>query len=440
MMDKIDLNQVKEETVTSRLQSNVNSVATRSAIATQVNRNLGRNKKEMKKNQPWLYLIPVVVLLGAFLAGNFIFKPQKKVATQTTPEPVAEDTGLLDIDASAPRDQICPLNGVMYTQAEKDAWSTRRPLAVMIENTPDARPQSGLSYADIVFEAVAEGGITRFMPIFYCGVQNEDVTLAPIRSARTYYINLASGFNRPMYVHVGGANFDGTPETHALNQLSDYGWTGENDINQFSVGYPTFIRDYNRVPGKELATEHTMTTSTEKLWAVAEKRGWTNMSPELTVGRKTIESSDWLDGYTGWTFVDGAAKGSAQTVSYSFWSGMNNYDVKWQYDPSTNLYTRYTGGNVHTDLENGEAITASDVIVMFAKESGPLNEVKHMMYDVIGKGDAIIFHNGAAEEITWSKKTRESELEFFNEDGDAIEMTRGKIWVSVLAIGTDVTY
>lgn len=431
MIEKIDLN-------------NTNTVETTQSTAAvssyQTSNNLG-SQRSMKKKPSVLYLIPVVLLVLSFLSGTLIFKSKTPVVIADGELTDSEDDdSLLQIDASMPKDQVCPLNGAMYTLTEKNAWSTRRPLAVMIENTPDARPQSGLTKADIVFEVVAEGGITRFMPIFYCDVQKEDVTLAPIRSARTYYINLASGFNRPMYVHVGGANDENTPATHSLNQLSEYGWTGENDINQFSVGYPTFIRDYNRIPGKEIATEHTMTTSTEKLWAVAEKRDWTNLSPELKVGKKTIASSDWTDGYTGWSFTEGVSGSTAQTISYDFWTGMTNYSASWKYDPSTNLYTRSTGGAVHTDLNNGQALTMSNVIVMYTKETGPLNDKKHMMYDVIGKGDATIFHNGVVEKVTWSKKTRESELEFLDKSGAAISLTRGKIWVSVVAIGTDITY
>src|SRR5258708_15893408 len=128
---------------------------------------------------------------------------------------------LLNIDPKAPRDQSCPLNGKLYTQVEADAWSKRRPLAVMIENHPDARPQSGLSNADMVFEAMAEGGVTRFMAFFYCDAQAEDVTLAPIRSARQYFFELASGFNRPMYVHVAGAYTPGPAD--ALGHIADAG-------------------------------------------------------------------------------------------------------------------------------------------------------------------------------------------------------------------------
>jgi len=337
-----------------------------------------------------------------------------------------------------PKTEVCPLNGVMYTELEKDAWSARRPLAVMIENSVDARPQSGLSRADVVFEAVAEGGITRFMALFYCDAQSEEVILAPIRSARTYFINLASGFNRPMYVHVGGANLEGP--ANALGQLTDYGWTGENDINQFSVGYPTFIRDYNRIPGKDIATEHTMTTSTEKLWEVAAKRGWTNISPALKVGKKTVDGTDWAEGFTGWKFSDEEAGSGAQTVAYDFWSGMTQFDVSWKYDATTGKYLRSNGGEAQTDLNNDEPIAYDNVIVMFVDEEGPIDELKHMMYDVISKGEGIHFFGGEATPIKWSKKSREAELEFTTASGKDYAIPRGKIWISLVPTGNKVNY
>ena len=101
----------------------------------------------------------------------------------------------------------CPINGQKYTKPEADVWNTRRPIAMMIENHVDSRPESGLSKADVVYEAVAEGGITRFVSIFYCGAVAEAVSAAPLRSARVYFINLAAGYGtKPIYLHQGGAN------------------------------------------------------------------------------------------------------------------------------------------------------------------------------------------------------------------------------------------
>ncbi len=379
----------------------------------------------------------VSILLGGKSANTAMTNDQQTGDTSSEEETSALGK-LLTLTPDLPRDQACPLNGKMYTSVEKQAWEQKRPLAVMIENTPDARPQSGMASADIVYEAVAEGGVTRFMGMFYCGVQQYDTTLAPIRSARTHFVNLASGYNLPLYTHVGGANIPGP--TDALGQISDYGWNGQNDLNQFSIGYPTFVRDYNRIEGKEIATEHTMVTTTEKLWAVAAKRGWTNMSPTRKVGKTTINGTDWKDGFTGWKFVDGKpSAGTVNAISYEFWTGFQDYAVQWTYDPATNSYARKHGGEAHTDLNDGKQVSAANVVVMLVTEKGPINEKKHMIYEVIGTGDALIFKDGQAIKATWSKKDRQAELQF-TEKGKPVEFTRGMVWVSIVSEDTQVTY
>ena len=385
----------------------------------------------------------IVSAAGAFAAFSY-FGPTasgSQTADTTTGGKTDGQTALgslLTINPGEAKNQPCPLNGQMYTATEKAAWEKRRPLFVMIENTPDSRPQSGLSKADVVFEAVAEGAITRFGAMFYCGVQADDAILAPIRSARTYYIDWASGFNRPMYVHVGGANVPGPSD--ALGQLGDYGWNGQNDINQFSVGYPTFVRDYNRLGDREIATEHTMVTSTEKLWAVATKRNWTNMTPAVKVGKTTTTPADWKAGYKGWSFEDGKSAGTVSSISYEFWTGYKDYAVSWQYDSAKNAYARSQGGAPHTDLEGSRQIMASNVVILFTTEKGPINEKKHMLYGTTGKGEALVFKNGEAIKATWTKKDREGELMFVDAKGKDLVLNRGMVWVSVLATGSTVTY
>ncbi|MCA9369539.1 MAG: DUF3048 domain-containing protein [Pseudomonadales bacterium] len=372
------------------------------------------------------YLVSSIAVFGVFSALNPL-GGAGQVATQNDEETALGS--LLAIDPSAPKDQICPLNGALYTQAERDAWEQRRPLAVMIENSPDARPQSGLSNADVVFEALAEGGVTRFMALFYCDVQAEDTTLAPIRSARTYYIDWASGFNYPLYVHVGGANLPGP--TNALGQLDQYGWSQQNDLNQFSIGYPTFVRNAGRL-GRPVATEHTMETTTEKLWEVGDARGWTNTSPN---------GKEWSDGYTEWSFADGApiSTPDASSLSYLFWTGYNDYSVAWSYDAATNTYQRSMAGAAHTDLNNDAQLTVSNVVVLQTNERGPLNELKHMLYDTTGTGEALVFQNGTVVETTWSKPTRESQISF-TVNGKPVQFVRGPIWISVLDTSREVSY
>lgn len=348
---------------------------------------------------------------------------------------------LLDIKPDEPRDQVCPLNGKLFTQTERAAWEKRRPLAVMIENSPDARPQSGLYHADIVFEAIAEGGVTRFMPIYYCGAQAQDILLAPIRSARTYYIDWASGFNRPMYVHVGGANTPGPAD--ALGQIGDYGWQLQNDINGlFTVAYPYFVRNENRL-GKTVDTEHTVETSTEYLWEIATKRKWTNMSPERKVGRTVVAAADWKDGYKPWTFEKEKGKtGTINSISYEFWSGYDQYAVQWTYDPTSDMYKRNMAGEAHIDHNNQKQIMASNVIVLLTTEKGPIDEKKHMLYTTTGTGDALLFMHGDLVKGRWTKKDRESELRFTDTKGTDIPLARGLTWISVMskANAADIKY
>jgi len=141
-------------------------------------------------------------------------------------------------DPSEPKTEECPLNGALHTKKAKESWEKRRPLAVMIENHTEARPQSGLSSADIVYEAVAEGGITRFMALFYCNLA--DIQVGPVRSARTYYLDWLGEYDA-LYAHVGGANTPGPAD--ALGQIIRY---EVKDLNQFSIGFPVFWRDYQR--------------------------------------------------------------------------------------------------------------------------------------------------------------------------------------------------
>lgn len=336
--------------------------------------------------------------------------------------------GAVNVAEGAPRTEACPLNGKLYTVAEREAWEKRTPLAVMIENHTDARPQSGLSSADVVYETIAEGGITRFMAMVYCGAQAQDIILAPIRSARTYFIDWASTYQEPLYAHVGGANLPGPSD--ALGQLDDYGWVGTNDLNQFSIGFPTFARNYNRVEladGKALATEHTMETSSERLWKYAAES-------------RDITTWEGASDFEPWTFKEDAeTDGATTSIAHDFWDGYKDFHVEWTYAADSNSYARNMGGEPHVDLNTKEQIHAKNVIVMFTTEKGPINENKHMLYGTTGSGEALIFRDGEVIEATWTKPSRTGALSF-TVRGQDVELNRGLTWISVVANGTDVDY
>ncbi len=380
---------------------------------------------------------------AAFGLTTYLYAPQGgSAATPVATPPIG---GGLNIDPNAPKTSECPINGQMYTTAEQKVWQGRRPLFAMIENTVEARPQSGLNSADVLYEGVAEGGVTRFGAVFYCGVAAQDTIIGPVRSARTLWIDLASEYNFPLYAHVGGANCGSNdPKTcntdkrvQALEQIDQFGWGGAkgNDLNQFSIGFPTYWRDYERL-GRTVATEHTMYSSTEKLWKYASSvRGWTNLSPD--------GKTNWKDAFTSFPFKDDAKtadRGTTSKISFGFWESYHDFDVTWTYDSANNDYTRENGGAPHIDRDTNAELTAKTIVIQFVKETQNVDIHKHIFYDIIGTGKAIVFEDGKAVTGTWTKKDRISRTILTDSSGKKISFNRGKIVFELLPSDNTVTY
>jgi hypothetical protein len=295
----------------------------------------------------------------------------------------------------------------------------------MIENSTDARPQSGISFADVVYEAVAEGGITRFLAVFYC--QDAGI-VGPVRSARTYYLDFISEYGQnPLYAHVGGANTPGP--ANALGQIEDYGWASYNDLNQFSIGFPTFKRDESRL-GRTVATEHTVYSVTNKLWQFAkEERELTHVDEDGNV---------WDENFTPYEFKDDAAtssRGSMKSVHIEHWDGYDDFFIDWMYDKATNTYARVNGGDKHMDRNTGKQITAKNVIVLFMREGRANDGYEgnlHMLYGTKGSGNASVFMDGREVEARWSKPNREARL-VLTANGEEIAFNRGLMWFHVVA-------
>lgn len=347
--------------------------------------------------------------------------------------------------AGEPATEPCPINGKLYTKSEKTLWEARRPILTMIENDIHARPQSGLSYADVVYEAVAEGGITRFMGVFYCGAQSDTAKVAPVRSARIYFVNIAAEYNTPVYMHVGGGNCSaeqpGGPCTSnkkalAIEELGKLGWrkAGGNDFDTTGdTGAPVLFRDYNRLgPNIKIDTEHTMVGSLPAAWRQADKRGFSALMP----GGKT-----WISGFKPWKTGVSDIKGTPATdIKYDFWSNYKDFAVGWKYDPTTKEYLRSQGGSSQLDLETNKQIGSPNVVIQFAKEEGPLDDHKHMFYTVIAEGTGLYFNGGQAMEIKWKKAKQTERTIFTDKSGKEITFSPGAIWISILPIGNKVDY
>lgn len=413
------------------------------------------------KSKSFQIITYTIIFVISFLSSFFVFKTFVPAHNDVIfPGSVAnneEDTKKTgNIQFEGPKTEVCPLTGLLYTKEEKNIWETRRPLTVMIENHSDSRPQSGLQNADIVYEAVAEGGITRFMGIFYCDAVKMSANkydLGPVRSARSYFVEIASEYSDyPLYTHVGGANCSAPKDpvtgrqsgpctshkkTQAIEQIAEYGWNNKgtwSDLSQFSLSYKACRREPERI-GQNTAMEHTMYCSSKELWNIAKERGLSNMTE--------INKTSWDKNFKSWNHTakdQSNTSPTAKSISFSFWSGYPAYKVDWNYDSSKNIYLRKNGGQDHIDFNTKEQLSTKNIILQFVKEQRSVDVHLHNIYDVIGSGTGILLQNGEKTEINWSKTSRTSRTIFTTKDGKEVKFVPGRIWIEILPTNTKVDY
>lgn len=282
-----------------------------------------------------------------------------------------------------------------------DEGATRRHVtAIMIENSPDARPQSGLKDAGVIFEAVAEGGITRFIALYQEGRPG---LIGPVRSVRPYYVEWAAGFD-PAVAHIGGS-------ARALQMIRS-GSYGVDMDQFFNAG--TFWRATDRY------APHNVYTSFDRLDALA------------AANQKTTSSFTFTP-----RIDEKKATPTASRININVSSGV--FDVDYEYDASTNSYVRKQGGEAHTDREGGQlqpkVVVAMRVAMSHAFEDGNREQIT-----TTGSGQAYVFQNGVVQEVTWSKADAKSPLVFTSADGKPVSFVRGQTWITALATERNVSW
>ncbi|WP_410771505.1 DUF3048 domain-containing protein [Fontibacillus sp. BL9] len=243
---------------------------------------------------------------------------------------------------------------------------TRRPLAIMINNAPAARPQSGLGGADIVFEVLAEGGVTRLVSIFHSHA--EEAKIGPIRSIRPYMIELGESYHGVL-VHAGASN-----DAYAVLQQQH-----KEDLDEITNAGAYFWRDKSR------KAPHNLYSNVEKLLEGAAKRNYDTEDPEVPA--YTFREKD--EHITG---------EPASSVEIKF--QLDNYKVTYEYDTETQLYKRSINGSPHTDLDSGETLTAANVVVLGA-EHKVLDDVGRLAVDLNLGGEALLFQQGKVIRGQW---------------------------------------
>ncbi len=326
----------------------------------------------------------ILIVLGG-IGGYYLYKH----ITKTTP--------LAQIKATPkPKTEPSRLTGLPV----KPELNLRPVTGVMIENSPDARPQSGLLDAGLVVEAIAEGGITRFLALY------EDAQpsyIGPVRSVRPYYLDFAMAFNASI-AHVGGS-----PE--ALGQVRGL---KVRDLDEFANAGA-----YQRITQRY--APHNVYTSTAKLDKLNKAKGYTS-SIFTSFPRKKDQPSK---------------KPTATSINMDI-SGFY-YNTHYDYDTKTNSYKRKEGGVAHTD-ERSKKQLSPKVVISLVMSYSIQSDGKHSKYATTGTGTAYIFQDGIVTKATWHKASRSAQITFTDAGKKTVRLNAGQTWLTLVGSSQDVTY
>jgi hypothetical protein len=308
---------------------------------------------------------------------------------------------------------IGPLNGEPTPRAN----ATRRAIAVMIDNYfPDARPQTGIDQASLVFETMVEGGFTRIMPVY---LEHDPSVVGPVRSTRIYFDDWAGALHAVL-VHVGGnddadAQLWQMPKVYNLDQGTD----------AFLLGYMNsyFWRDDHRtIPDNMYANIAKLRTYVAK-----RRQNWRYAGASLPHKLP----------------APAAARGGAGTLTIGYvdplFPGMpplSNYQVQWRYDPVSNSYLRVVGGVNDIDVASHQPIRAQNIVVMKVGAGTPDQAagttVDAVSLPVIGTGPALYFRDGHVQHGVWEQNDPMAPLRLMDPHGRPVKFDPGQTWVEAV--------
>ena len=293
----------------------------------------------------------------------------------------------------------CPLDGEVVSSLPQD-----RPLAVMIGNSPVARPVYGVADADLVYEALVEGGITRLMAVYYHG---QSARIGSIRSARPYFISLAQDTGA-VYVHVGES-----PQAQTF--FKKY---GIDHLNEMPITRG-FWRVNDRVP------PHNLFSSTENLHQLAKDF---NMDEEMEVGGFEFEKE-----------IPAASEDFRKSEEIIIYYPEKYSQVKYAYQSDTDDYLRYMGGKAYIDGSKNSQLRAKNIIIQYVNTKVMDGEGRLAM-DVMGEGKILVFKNGIAYEGKWSKSGLEEPTKYYDINGEEMKFSPGQIWIQIVPSDTRIDY
>lgn len=426
MVLQVDLTQKTPETSDRQKQD----VVVKTSLARRIKNRFRKWQADFAKKPFSHKLILTIISIGVAGLGSIAVVYGYVIFTIPSYQPLDASFKLLEVqsirgltfaqDLPTPpkvKDQENPINGELYTKEEFEQLMLRKPLMVMIENYIEARPQAGLTDADLIYETLAESGITRFMAVFW---GKDSLKVGPIRSVRTYFLDWASEYNDPPLMNIGQAGYDAgeeiiDPEADARSyirkcNIKSFDWYGRKvtwrDLDKFHSG---------------IGWEHVAYSDTQTLWADAKTLGW--------VGPADI---------TPLKFKKDALKEQralSSEIEIKFLSlGAETYKVKWVFDKDSNSYKRYIADEPQIDENNNKQVAAKNVIIQHCQYRTTGDKNGRIVFTTIDEGNAQIFRDGKLVEGKWKKTSRTDRTKFYDGDGNEVELNRGQIWIEIVPV------
>jgi len=341
--------------------------------------------------------LAVALVVGLIVTGIVISMSgsgHKATATTSTTHPTTSSTA-----TTLPHvvSHVCPLTG---TPALRGKVPDRPALGVKIGNDPNSRPQTGLPDADIVYEEMAEGGITRYLAIFQCTVPP---AIGPTRSVRWDDWHVLASYGQAILSFSGGIDqWDA-----AVAQLASEGKLFDANGSSYPQAN-AYYRTTNRVPPWNYYT------SGDALWGL--DRNHTPPPRQFSYTSSVPQEAKVAAGAT----IEYLASGST---------------VQWKWDAQAKAWMRYLGGVPDVDISGSQLKATNLIIEVVDTQPGPYAEsgtVPDVESITEGSGPAWILRNGKVETGTWSCPAYGDLTKFSFSDGKAMTLTPGKTWVELV--------
>lgn len=316
---------------------------------------------------------------------------KKEKAEESVPKPEEK----IEVIA-LPKVEEVALYMAPFTGIRSEVENTRRPVLATINNHPRARPQSGISDADIVYELAAEGYVTRFLALFQSELPEE---IGPIRSSRDYFVHIAKGLDA-FYVAHGYS-----PDAKGLlqNRFVD-------NVNGMQYDGTLFKRS------KDRKAPHNSYISGENVLAAAEK---TNSSMEMQK----------MPSYSFHESIEDAKIGDTASSLVVRYGSDPNFSSTYTYDAEKGTYERTVNNVLAVDKIDGKKVELSNILV-FETAHRTIDNVGRQAVDIDSGGRAYLFHAGIMKEIEWKNVDG---ILMPMENGMPAKLVPGKTWIHVVA-------